>query len=435
MAGNDMKGQNIDFEFPVDIVKDYRSGEKKFIVEAFGATEQFDRETDVISDDCLKGAAPGFMRNSTVLFNHDRNQPVGKTLDCKYMPQAGALWFKILVSNATKKLQKQIQEGVVNKLSVRATIPPMGAVRKYVAELGRVARVVMRIDPIEVSFVTVPGNERADTLQWYLSKALDDFESKGGVINMSEKEQKTEEELTKELKELLVKQHEEEAAEAEEEGDEEEVKTEEADDEEVETEEAEAEEAEAEEEEAEEEEAEAEEEVEKAEAKEEVEGAEAKEESEDEEEADDEVEEKSEDEEESKDEAADEEEETKEDTNVEKLLSGALETDDVEAIKADIRQALDLVKGETSTSEEKDEEVEEAVVAESLSKEDLIGVVADLKKSLSGEIAKEVRKVRKEILKKSFVAEPEATTTESLMKELEDLEPEEKLKRVLEATL
>jgi len=201
--------EKLKFSFPIQIVKSF-SDKGRWIVEGFGATEDLDREGDIISSKALEGGVRGFLENPTVLLNHDPKNPVGRVLDAKFINSTKSLWFKVLVSKTVPEIWQQIKEGILNKFSIRASVPVNSVERKYVKKLGKVARVVTAFDPIELSIVTVPANETADSLGWYVTKMLNDYEMKGGeyVATRKESTQEIMEEktLSKKLEEVLEKE-------------------------------------------------------------------------------------------------------------------------------------------------------------------------------------------------------------------------------------
>ena len=191
---------DVQFEAPVNIDKSYvNKGVKEdpqsgqWIVEGFAATGDLDLQDEIISDEALANSEDDLLENSTVLFNHDINMAVGKVL--KTEKRENGLWVQILVSKTVPDIWQQIQEGVLNKFSIRGRV--IEAVRKFVKEADKTVRVIKEMLLVEVSLVPLPANPQAKTMGWFVQKALDRFESEGGEIPMTDQEKKRLEELEK----------------------------------------------------------------------------------------------------------------------------------------------------------------------------------------------------------------------------------------------
>jgi HK97 family phage prohead protease len=177
----------VQFNFNADFVKHYvekEQNEEKWIVEGFCATDDFDLQGDIISPEALKGSEKDLVQNSTVLFNHKSDTPIGKVIEAK--AQKHGLWVKVLISKTVPEYWQKIKEGVLNKFSISGKI--IRAVKEWVEKLNRIANVIKEMYLTECSVVSLPANPRARTLCWYVTKALQDYEAKGGEIEMAEKE-------------------------------------------------------------------------------------------------------------------------------------------------------------------------------------------------------------------------------------------------------
>jgi hypothetical protein len=91
------------------------------------------------------------------------------------------LFLKIMISKTAPEKWQQITEGVLNKFSVRGKV--VEARKKWIAELKRHARVILKMRLVEVSLVAVPANPKARAIRWYVEKALDEFEKAGGLLD------------------------------------------------------------------------------------------------------------------------------------------------------------------------------------------------------------------------------------------------------------
>ena len=139
---------------------------------------------------------------------------VGKVL--KTEKREKGLWVQILISKTVPDIWQQIQEGVLNKFSIRGRV--IEAVRKFVKEADKTVRVIKEMLLVEVSLVPLPANPNAKTMNWFVQKALDKFESEGGDIPMKDQEKKLQEEKEKEALALKNAEGEGEGAAAEGEG-------------------------------------------------------------------------------------------------------------------------------------------------------------------------------------------------------------------------
>lgn len=180
-----MKKLNIPFNALLDIRKAGTTDKGDWIVEGFCATSDLDLQGDVITEEALDASAKDLLENSTVLFNHDENRPIGKVVDAKKMTLDGTLglWVKVMISKAEPKLWTNIKEGVLNKFSIRGKV--LRAKKEFYALLNHVANVIYRMKLIETSLVSLPANPKARALRWYVSKALKDFQDEGGNIEMT----------------------------------------------------------------------------------------------------------------------------------------------------------------------------------------------------------------------------------------------------------
>jgi HK97 family phage prohead protease len=182
---NIKKGLDVEFDFPITIKKQYvqksDDGGENWYIEGYAATSDFDLQGDIISRDCLEKSEHQLLDNSTVLYNHHDDQPIGRVVDSKL--DENGLLLKILISKTEPDIWQKVQEGVLNKFSISAKV--IKAAKKFVKELGTIANVIDEMFLLEVSLVSVPANPQAKAIGWYIGKALKEYEKKGGVIEMS----------------------------------------------------------------------------------------------------------------------------------------------------------------------------------------------------------------------------------------------------------
>jgi len=153
-----------------------------WVVEGFAATSDLDGHGDIITPEALKGAIQSVKDRTTVLFNHDMDQPIGRVVQVKALDTG--LWLKMVLSKTQPDKWTMVQEGVLNKFSVRIGVPEGGATEEM--RRGKPILILSKILIKEISLVTVPANPKARTLQWYIQKALDSRKD-GGEKSMDKK--------------------------------------------------------------------------------------------------------------------------------------------------------------------------------------------------------------------------------------------------------
>lgn len=154
-----------------------------WILEGFASTDNLDLQGDIISPDAIKNSQSDLIASSTVLYNHDINCPIGRVLDSKFV-DGDKLWIKVLISKTEPDKWVKIQEGVLNKFSIRGNI--LKAEQKWSEQIKDYVRVVTKMELLEVSVVTLPANIEAKSLRWYMSKALDKVLTEKGGNAMSD---------------------------------------------------------------------------------------------------------------------------------------------------------------------------------------------------------------------------------------------------------
>ena len=173
-------------------------------VEAFIATTDKDTVNDVIDPQALEFAAKILKEQyQTVLFNHDKDRPIGKIIDASVRNienNRKGLWVKILVSKTEVEIWQKIKEGVLSKFSFSAYVK-----RKPVytdeTETEISYYLITYMYPFECSLVSVPANPNAVALDYYVAKFLDNINKEGNNMDKNkEKEIKAKEEVKKEQK-------------------------------------------------------------------------------------------------------------------------------------------------------------------------------------------------------------------------------------------
>lgn len=180
-----MKELNIPVKFYLDITKSYEitkadadanSSEGDWMVEGYAVTQDIDHAGDLITEEAIKGSANDLLKNSTVLRNHNLDEEIGKVIASA--PKNKGLWVKVLISKTADTVWTKIKEGVLNKFSVRMKI--VKAKRIWEEKKEQFINEISKMHLIEVSLVTVPMNENAKAMRWYVAKALVLNEFNGG---------------------------------------------------------------------------------------------------------------------------------------------------------------------------------------------------------------------------------------------------------------
>lgn len=169
--------QPVGFGCHVEITK-AEEAEGNWIVEGFAATSDFDLQGDVITQEAIAASAKDLIENSTVLLNHDTDEAIGKVVASEAREKG--LYLKVLVSKTVPEVWQKIKEGVLSKFSIRGRI--LEARKQWLAKLQKFARMIFKMQLLEVSLVAVPANPKARAMSWYVEKALSDFEAAGGRI-------------------------------------------------------------------------------------------------------------------------------------------------------------------------------------------------------------------------------------------------------------
>jgi len=172
---------DIFFDAALDVKKYYEKDEQWY-VEGYAATDDIDLINDRITDEAIKASEKDLLENSTVLRNHHLDEEIGKVVETKV--DSKGLWVKVLISKTVPEVWQKVKEEVLNKFSIRMKI--LDAVKKWDDKLKRLVNNILRMKVVEVSLVSVPMNDQAKAIRWYVSKALQTFEQSGGQIKMPE---------------------------------------------------------------------------------------------------------------------------------------------------------------------------------------------------------------------------------------------------------
>jgi len=189
----------IQFSFDADIVKtshkvkkDKKIEEGDHIIEGYVMTSDIDSQGTIITNEAIKRSKNDLLKYSTVLFNHDRNRPIGKILETDFDKKG--LWVKMKLSRSEWDIWEKVQEGIISKFSINGRIVKSSFVEKgkkgktkknRIIPFDKLIRKIDRLELYEASLVSVPANVRAKAINWYIQKSLDLAEkkqSKGKVV-------------------------------------------------------------------------------------------------------------------------------------------------------------------------------------------------------------------------------------------------------------
>lgn len=147
------------------------TGKFKRIVEGYAAVaEVVDEQHEVITREALEKAAADLLYYTTVLYNHDKDRPIGRILEAE--PRGNGLYVKVLISEIEDEIWQKIVEGIISKFSIRGVVTDFEEV--FSKEHRKYIKVIKGFRIHEISLVTVPANPHARTLHYYLSKALEE---------------------------------------------------------------------------------------------------------------------------------------------------------------------------------------------------------------------------------------------------------------------
>ena len=191
--------KGLPFEAQLLITKHSFEG-TKFFVEGYVSTTDYDLQGHVVSMEAIRGSKDDLLENSTFLYNHDPNRPIGRTVMTKF--NSKGLFVRVEISSTEIELREKIREGVLNKFSIRGRV--LDAVDEKDAD-GVETKVIKRMYLTEASLVSVPANTNAEVVRWWeteksllggIVKSLNDYHEEGGDRKMKN-ENASKEEITK----------------------------------------------------------------------------------------------------------------------------------------------------------------------------------------------------------------------------------------------
>lgn len=125
---------------------------KTMVIEGWANRAVVDRGMDVISPDAWK--FDNYKKNPVVLFNHNMDKPIGKSVDVK--PMEGGLWVKCQISKSAdptiSMVRDLVEEGILNSFSV-------GFESKQAQKNSEGINEIKEAELYEVSIVSIPMNQ------------------------------------------------------------------------------------------------------------------------------------------------------------------------------------------------------------------------------------------------------------------------------------
>lgn len=184
--------EDLDFDFGVSVTRHAETKPGKWIVEGYATTMDLGTDNVIITEEALRQAENDLLERSTVLYNHDQNTPIGRVLRSEVKDKG--LWIKVMISRAHKDIWDKIQEGVLNKFSIRGKI--LDSKEEFSADYGSNVTYITRIKLLEVSVVSVPAVSQAEILKAYVERKY-----RKGVKNLSDKVEDKKEEIKENVSE------------------------------------------------------------------------------------------------------------------------------------------------------------------------------------------------------------------------------------------
>lgn len=172
------KKQSSKFEafFDIKRVSDERG---RWIVEGYATTADLDVDDGYITEEALRGAENDLLKYSTLLYNHDRDNELGKVLETKYIPEQRALWIKAMISKTASDVWQKIKEGVLNKFSINGRALEWSETK--IKGLDKLVTMIKSLTLFEASLVTVPADASARTLAHYVERSIKNHNSKEDI--------------------------------------------------------------------------------------------------------------------------------------------------------------------------------------------------------------------------------------------------------------
>lgn len=145
------------------------------IVEGYASTSSLGSDNVVIAHSALKLAADHLLQRSTVLLNHDPGQAIGKVVRSEFRESIddegnSGIWVQIHLSKTRKDIYELIEDGTLNKFSIRGNIKDESV--EFDATVGAEVVTVRDLELVEVSIVSVPADAKATITNFAVARSL-----------------------------------------------------------------------------------------------------------------------------------------------------------------------------------------------------------------------------------------------------------------------
>ena len=139
-------------------------------------------DTLQITRQALEGAKYDLLKFSTVLFNHDKNRPIGTIIETATDDKG--LLIKVILSNTENDIWEKVQDGTISKFSFYGEFSHDDY--EMIESEEKIIMQVKKIKLYEASLVSVPGNAGAETITSYVEKSIKEYRDNKSKIMLEE---------------------------------------------------------------------------------------------------------------------------------------------------------------------------------------------------------------------------------------------------------
>jgi len=134
-------------------------------IEGYVSTPDIDRTREIVDPSAFAETLKTFMMNPILFFNHNWDEGIGKIVEAEIRPKKG-LWVRAQIAEGTELSEKVwtlIKQGVYNAFSFAFRISKSKDIEPDDKESlgGKLRRIILGLDLLEASVVTIPANARA----------------------------------------------------------------------------------------------------------------------------------------------------------------------------------------------------------------------------------------------------------------------------------
>ena len=173
-----------------------KGSSEKWIVEGYCMTDDLDLQNDIISDEALRTL--NNLKGLPVYYNHDPNQRIGTVLKSRF--DKGREWVKIEISKLCPEIWKKIQEGDLNRFSIKGEATKVE--QSFLPETKQLIKIIKSLRIEEVSLVSSPANLKAEVLRHYVEETSEKNMTKEELEKQEVEETEASEEFPEETSEI-----------------------------------------------------------------------------------------------------------------------------------------------------------------------------------------------------------------------------------------